>query len=272
MTQIDWLEAEYFAFPGGSDRPSLAVRWERDGREAMALPHRRLAYGEGPRRALELFLPEGADGAPLFVFFHGGYWQRGTREAFAWIVPGFLQAGVGVAMMGYPIAPEVPLEAIVEAAGQGLDCLAEAVPGRSVLLSGHSAGGHLVAMLGAQAGRFESLGLLVRGLLPVSGVFELTPLLGTSVNDALGLDRARAQALSPQLLAVPSVPVLAAVGGEESAEFQRQTGAYARHASGRAGAASIAVPGRNHFTVLDALADPSQPLFRAAVGMLLHVG
>jgi len=262
---LDPLEAAYFEFPGASQRGVLGARWEAAGPAAMAAhPHETVGYGPVEPYALDLFLPQDRPDPAILVFFHGGYWQRRSRRDFAWIAPAFLGQGVGVAMMGYPLAPAARLEEIVQAARAGLDALVRARPAARLLLAGHSAGGHLVAMLAGAAPPKA-----VVGCLPISGVFELTPLLGTSVNDALGLDRARARSLSPRLLEPPRMPVLAAVGSLESDEFRRQSRDYASYV-GVSGtdAGSLEVSGRNHFDVLDAFASPTSPLFRSALGML----
>jgi arylformamidase len=125
-----------------------------------------------------------------------------------------------------------------------------------LLASGHSAGGHLAAWLLARLPAE-----VVAAALPVSGVFWLEPLIGTSINAALGLDAAMAQALSPALLAPPGRPLHAAVGGAESGEFLRQS----RDFAALWGGGFEVLEGLDHFTVLGPLSDPAHPLtIRAA--------
>jgi arylformamidase len=142
--------------------------------------------------------------------------------------------------------------------------------GRPVLATGHSAGGHLTAML--MATDWPALGLparLVPAGLPISGLFELVPLLPTSIATALRLDRAAAEALSPALLPPPAGARLhAVVGGAESSEFIRQT----RDFAGRWGGSWEALPGLNHFTVLAPLSDPASALVARAAELATGLG
>jgi arylformamidase len=110
---------------------------------------------------------------------------------------------------------------------------------------------------------------LVPAGLPISGVFELLPLLPTTIATALRLDAAEAIALSPRLLPPPPGAALhAVVGGAESAEFRRQSREFATAWGGTA----EELPGLNHFTVLDPLADPASPLVARAAAMALAAG
>jgi arylformamidase len=135
-----------------------------------------------------------------------------------------------------------------------------------VLALGHSAGGQLTAMLMATGWRAMDPALppdLVAAGLPISGVFELEPLLPTSIATALRLSPEAARALSPRYLAAPGLPLHCVVGGAESGEFLRQNREFAAAWGGTA----EAIPGANHFTVLDALADPAGAIARHAIRM-----
>lgn len=181
-------------------------------------------------------------------------------------------------MPGYPLCPEVSLAALIEDVRTAVGTLwREAAAlglSRRWLVGGHSAGGHLAATLAATDWTARGLAdLRFAGVLPSSGVFELPPLLATSLNVALHLDLAEATRLSALYLAPPEgLRVIAAVGGAESAEFLRQTHGFARRWSQQGAAvAALELPGRNHFTVQDAWAEPEGALFAAAWG-LLHGG
>jgi arylformamidase len=134
-----------------------------------------------------------------------------------------------------------------------------------MLATGHSAGGHLAAMLLATDWAAHGLPAgTVKSALPIAGLFDLPPLTHTSVNNALGLDEAEARRLSPLFLPSPGLPIHAVVGGLEGAEYTRQAGSIAHAWGGTWEAAE----GMNHFTVVSPLADPSSPLVAAALRLL----
>ena len=247
-------------------RREIFERWRRDSERTRARISNRLElpYGKDPRQRLDLFLPDVAK-APLHLFVHGGYWQSLGKSYFSLLAPAFLRRGIAFAVLGYRLCPTVSLGEIVEDVRQG--CLALrrqatglGVDGDRIQLSGHSAGGHLVAML--LATRWADFGrklppTLFHSALSLSGLFELEPLLGLSQNSALRLDRTTARALSPVLLEpLNRSPLLLAVGGDESAEFHRQSGLI-ETVWGEAGLTvdQLSLPGRNHFTIVDELVD-----------------
>jgi arylformamidase len=271
-----WLEKQYATVTAVPDYPAIAARWARDSAAAvLRFDPEAIAYGTGERRMIDLYRPEGMPEPPVLVFIHGGYWQRRHRRDFAFMVEPWLARGIAVAMVGYPLCPEVTLAALIEDVRTATVTLWNAAPSfglsRRWLVGGHSAGGHLAATLAATdwavRGAHE-LGFV--GVLPSSGVFDLPPLLGTSLNIALGLSHPEAMRLSALYLRPPrGLRVIAAVGGAESAEFLRQSQGLARRwTAGGAEAAVLELPGRNHFTVQDAWAEQGGPMFAAALGLL----
>jgi arylformamidase len=265
MAQDGFLELEYATISRVPDFPAIDARWAEAAKAALAaLPPEVLAYGAHERQAVDLFRP-GADPRGLLVFVHGGYFQRRHRRDFAWIAPPWLARGIAVAVIGYRLCPEVDLATLIEDVQAAAQDALDAVPGVPVLVGGHSAGGHLAATLAARMAAGT-----VHGCIPTSGVFELPPLLATSLNEALKLDLATADRLSAMYLPAPKgLPVLACVGGAESSEFLRQSQGFARRwRSGGAAAVSIEFPHLNHFTMQDEWAVAGGPLMLAAMGML----
>jgi arylformamidase len=194
------------------------------------------------------------------MFIHGGYWQALDKDAFSHLARGALGHGLPVAVAGYPLCPEVPLARIVDAVRAAVPAVAEAT-GRRVVVCGHSAGGHLAAAMAATdwGGRD-----LVPAGLAVSGLFDLEPLVHTSINGALGLDVERARALSPLHWPGPAHRRFECwVGGDESAEYHRQSRDLLRF-WGEQGVDTEyeVVPATDHFTVVGALADPASRLTR----------
>lgn len=220
-------------------------------------PHQRIAYGPGPREVLDLFTPGGQPEAPVAVFLHGGYWQALDGQAFHGIAPALLSHGIAVALPTYDLAPAVGLGRILRQVRTATE-LIRARAGYRPLVFGHSAGGHMAAALLSE-GRAGAA-------VAISGVFDLLPLVGTSLNDALRLDPLMATALSPIHWPIPNgsspggTTLDCWVGADESAEFRRQSHAMAgRWGAGGADTSVRELAGLNHFTVLDPLFDAGNP-------------
>lgn len=248
------------------DHGAVMARWaERAGAARADHPHQRIAYGPGPREVLDLFAPEGQSEAPVAVFLHGGYWQALDGQAFHGIAPALLSHGVALAIPTYDLAPTVSLGQILRQVRAATE-LIRARAGYRPLVFGHSAGGHMAAALLSE-GRAGAA-------VAISGVFDLAPLLETSLNAALGLDPLMATALSPIHWPVPDgsspggTTLDCWVGADESPEFLRQSRAMAER-WGAAGADTrvTELPGLNHFTVLDPLFEADSP----EVARLVHL-
>jgi arylformamidase len=257
------LELEYNNRARVPDHAAHIAGWQRDAaawREAWPGAELGLAYGSGERQKLDLF-PAGPD-APLAVFIHGGYWKALDRGFASHCARGLNLRGVSVAVPGYDLCPAVGIGDIVAQMRAACAFLFRRT-GRRILAMGHSAGGHLSAMLLATDWRALDPALprdLVQAALPVSGVFELEPLLPTTIAEGLNLDDATARALSPRFLPSPGRPMHALVGGAESGEFIRQT----RDMAEAWGGTWEALPGADHFTVIAPFADPGSPIVARA--------
>ncbi len=209
-------------------------------------------YGGHPRCRFDLFL--GSAGAPLVVFIHGGYWQSLSKDRYSFLAAPFLRQGMSVALLGYPLAPEVTIAEIQDHVLSGLEEVfrllkQEACMPESWVLTGHSAGGHLAAAAAhAWGGRRPDL----CGLVPISGLFDLEPLMETSLNEALRLDRDSARALSPLLQSPAEVPLTVIVGAGETLGFLLQSERFFEHyrRSGRNDARLVLLPEANHYSVL----------------------
>lgn len=261
---------EYFARWASE---SAAVRARLDGRLD-------LSYGPSAGQKLDLFLPPSGGPAPCLAFIHGGYWQSLDKGDFSYMAPPFLEAGIAFASLNYDLAPKVGVGEIVrqirtacawlhrEGAALGLD------PAR-LYVAGHSAGGHLAAMVVAtdwadlEADAALPAGL-IKGACGVSGVYDLLPLSLSYHQEVLRLDAETIRTMCP-MTSQPRgrTPIVLAVGAEETAEFLRQQAAYAgvcREAG--APVQVVDLPGRDHFTAVDALAEPDHPLFEATLALL----
>jgi arylformamidase len=234
-------------------------------------------YGPGRYETLDIF-PAAQTQAPLLVFIHGGWWQETRTDSWRFPAPSFVNAGITYVAVNYALAPTVTLDEIVRESRAALAWLARhaeeygADPGR-IHVSGHSAGGHLTAMLLATDWRTFAPDIAphpISGACAVSGAYDLEPLTRTSVNDALGLDLDAARRNSPLYLIPEWAPeLLLAVGGLESPEFKRQQAEFFR-AWTEAGlpARTIDMPECNHFNVIQELGRSESPLFQGLLELI----
>jgi arylformamidase len=255
-------EVEYNNRARVPENPSIMAGWAKDAaayRERHA--PRAIAYGPGGRNSIDLF--PGNDEGPVVVFIHGGYWQALDGSFFSHLAGGLNAHGISVAIPSYDLCPAVTVEAIIQQMRMATRELARL--GRSLVVSGHSAGGHLAACMLAtdwQARDASLPGDPVIAAYAISGLFDLGPLVGTSINKAMGLDDATARAASPLFWKAPARGSLDAVVGEnESAEYFRQSRTIVEQ-WGAAGTATRfgVVAGANHFTAIAPLADPGSPM------------
>ena len=234
-----------------------------------------LAYGPHPRERLDLFLPGGVERPPLQAFFHGGYWRSGEKERYSYIAEAFLDAGAAAAIVEYALVPGVDMDELVRQCRAAVSWLAAAADrlgfdGERIHVSGHSAGGHIVAMLMADG--WEGAGIVKSGL-GLSRLYELEPIRLTYLNETLGLDPAAAARNSPALLTpAGAAPLLLAVGGDERAEFLRQQQAMEDAWLGEGvPITSSVLPGHNHYTIVELLGDADGEL-AAAVRRQMGLG
>lgn len=254
MRQPPDLEAEYNNRARVPEHPAIIQGWMRDAaawREAR--PPRTLAYGPGEREVIDLFAGDGADGGPAALFLHGGYWQAMDRAAFSHMARGLNLNGITVGVAGYDLCPQVRIDDIVVQARTATRALSAHL-GAPATVFGHSAGGHLAACVLATEAAAPAA-------LAISGLFELAPLIPTSLNGALGLDPEAAARLSPLHWEAPAGKRLDLLVGEaESDEFHRQSRILAkRWSAAKVAVRNGVVAGANHFTVLAPFADPDSP-------------
>ena len=281
MAAIDY-EAEYNNRARVPEHPQIFARWTYEAelyRAEMLKADRAelgLTYGSTPRQSVDLFLAVGHDNAPLAIFIHGGWWRSLEPSTFSQMARGPNSRGISVAVVGYDLCPNVTIADIVEQMRRMCAFLWQRF-GRRMMVYGHSAGGHLAAALLATDWRTlypKSPADLVPAAYSISGVFDLTPLLATSVNQDLRLDPAQARQLSPLFWPVPAGRIFdAVVGGLESGEFKRQSSALAQtwqQTGVRTRYEEVA--GTNHFTVIDLLSDPQSAMAARVADLAKAVG
>ena len=256
------------------DHPRYFERWARDSAHARATMtcHLDRRYGDAPGETMDIFPARKGDGSCM-MFIHGGYWRALDKKDHSFFAPAWVGAGVSLVVVNYDLCPKVTVEEIVRQmlrAGRWLWLHAEdyGMDEDRLYVCGHSAGGHLTAMLMAAVWPALDPRLpkdLFKGGLAISGIYDLQPLLQVDwLNADLRLDDAAAIKASPAFLPPATrAPVMTCVGGDESSEFKRQNGLLGERWRG-VFAGDIPMPGRNHFSVLDGFADPSSALFAGA--------
>ncbi|MFT3954645.1 MAG: alpha/beta hydrolase [Piscinibacter sp.] len=273
----DWHDAQYNSRGRIPEHPAILQHWAEASAAARA--QRRcvldIPYGDGERERLDVF-PSERRGAPVLVYIHGGYWRALDKGAQSFVAPSFVDAGAMVVLPGYALCPAVTVEHIVLQLTRALawvwrHAAAHGGDPRRIVVAGHSAGGHLAAMmLRCQWQRVASdlPADLVRRALAVSGVFDLEPLRHAPfLAGDLRLSAADARRLSPAKMPAPAGELIAVAGGDESEEFQRQNALIARAWGRRVVPVCELIAGRHHMNVLHDLADPATRLHALARSM-----
>lgn len=220
-----------------------------------------LPYGQGARERFDLVLPEGVPRG-LMIFVHGGYWRAFDRHYWTHLAAGAQARGWAVALPGYDLCPDVRIAQITKQIARAVEVAAAMVPG-PVVLTGHSAGGHLVARMLAPGLVERAVSDRFARVVPISPLADLRPLLKTSMNEDFRLDMAEAEAESPMLMQKRlDVPVTVWVGGDERPAFLDQAGWLAE----AWGVERHVAEGRHHFDVIESLEIADSDLVEALVG------
>ncbi len=274
MTDPAFLSREYNNRELFPDHPRHFARWAETSARARSIMTCYLdrPYGSSPGETLDIFPSRKGDGSVL-MFIHGGYWRSLDKRDFSFLAPAWVDAGVSLVVVNYDLCPAVSIERIVQqmlAASAWLYRHAEqyGMDEDRLYVSGHSAGGHLAAMMLAALWPVMDRSLprnLYKGGLAVSGVYDLRPLVEVDwLKGDLRLDEASAFKASPAFLPPATrSPLSLAVGGLESSEFKRQNALLGERWK-RVLLEDIPMPGTDHFTVVDGLADPASALFAGA--------
>jgi arylformamidase len=256
------------------DHPQYLARWAEGSQRARdtMTGYRECRYGDMPGETIDIFPARKGDGSCM-MFIHGGYWRSLDKKDFSFLAPAWVDAGVSLAVVNYDLCPKVSMDEIVRQmlrASRWLWLHAEdyGMDQDRLYVSGHSAGGHLTAMMMAAVWPVFDPRLpkdLWKGGLAISGLYDLRPLLDVDfLQTDLRLDEESAERLSPALLPPATrAPVMTCVGGSESGEFLRQNALLGERWRG-AFAGDIPMPGKNHFSVVDGLTDQSSALFQGA--------
>lgn len=276
---IDKAYSPSRSLPAGVFDAHMALYRERSQAVYDAFASERdLCYDAASGQCLDIVPAPGPGLKPAFVFIHGGYWRMLSKNESVYMAPPLVARGITLVAPDYTLAPAATLEEIVRqmramiawlyrhGAEHGID------PER-LFIGGHSAGGHLTAALVAGGWR-ETQGLpedVIKGAMPVSGLFDLEPITRSFVNEWMGLDAARAAALSPiHALPPKACRMVVAWGGDETSGFHEQSLAWLAAWRGAGYVATeLMVPGRHHFDIVLDGGDADSALSRACAAMIL---
>ncbi|MER9373168.1 alpha/beta hydrolase [Mesorhizobium sp. M7A.F.Ca.US.010.02.1.1] len=268
---VDWDDAyANGANIAGSDRwPSAWAEPAQAFRDALSAQGRArldIAYGDGPRNRLDLFLPRAAPKG-LVVIIHGGYWLETDKSLWSHLANGAVGSGFAVAMPSYTLCPNIRIAGIVREIGAAIGEAAAMVDG-PLMLTGHSAGGHLATrMVTISTPLAADVARRIRHVISISGLHDLRPIIRTGMNKALAIDEEEALAESPALLRpMDGARITCWAGGGERAEFLRQNALLANIWTGLGATTSVVIePDRHHYSIVDGLADPAHPLTQSLI-------
>lgn len=269
-----YYEHQYNTRVGVENVPAIFEQWQHDSERArQALTcHIGVPYGDATRETIDLF--PASDATRWIVFVHGGYWRVMTSGHFSYLAAPLVQAGWNVAMIEYDLCPNVTMYTLTEQCRRGLAWLTQNADQYSsgcdeIIITGHSAGGHLTGMLFAT--EWAPYGVdasIISGGIAISGLFDLDPIAATPMNEDLRLDTRSVADLSPARL-VPTVeaPLVLTVGERESSEFHRQNHIL-KGAPGWADITTepVVMQGRHHFDILDDLMNLDSPMWASLLG------
>ena len=274
----DYCNDQYNNGKRVADFRGILERWRVEAAAARRTLSSQLdiAYGLDETESFDLYSPKGSTREPLpvVVFIHGGYWRSLSKSEFSWIAPPYVERGIKVAVVDYGLAPGYPLETIVL---QNMAAIAWiwthakqlGIARDRIVVAGHSAGGHLTAMM--LAARWPDFDRrlpqnVVHAGVAISGLFDMEPLRHAPyLNADLQLTLDRVAPLSPLYMQpATDAPLITAVGGDESDEFKRHTReigiAWAHNLR-----EDVPLPGANHFSACERFVEPRHRLFEATV-------
>jgi arylformamidase len=270
-----WYEQQYYPSASIANASEIIPAWEKRSANTRR-QHAFIAdikYGTHRRETIDLFRVP--DAKATVIYIHGGYWEMLSKIETSFVADGFLGQGISVALINYPLCPEVRIGDIRKSVLKAFAhlYLNALTPDEreNIVVTGHSAGGYLAAAHLAHEWATDNLPPNpIVGVIALSGIYDVAPLMHTGMNATLKIDEQQAAALNLVTAPIRTKAQLAlAVGGDEPSEFHRQTTDLAK-AWHMLSPQIIALPGANHFTLVDSLASPEGELNAIAKTMLAN--
>ena len=276
MTELNWYELQYnprtTVANAGEIIPNWKIKAERT--RARFSFDADISYGPHPREVLDYYRAPNAKGALIYI--HGGYWRMLSKVETSWVADGFVEQGASVALINYPLCPEVTLSdirgSIIRSFVHLYTKILNDEERKNIVLAGHSAGGYLAALhLATDWTKFGLPENPIAGVIAISGIYDVAPLMQTTMNADIGITESTAPDLNLMTAELKSqAPIIFVVGGDEPEEFHRQAAVQAK-AWAEIKPRNLSLAGANHFTVVDALATPGSELNTIAHAMLSGV-
>ena len=270
--ELEELIRQYNPRAAVPDHEVWKAHWGLDSERARRTlqGHLRVPYGDTPGQCMDVF-PAKAPGAPVQVFVHGGFWRFLDSFDHTLIAPMFHEAGAATVLLNYDLCPTVPLSEVITQIRRGLKAVYDRADEYGydrdkLFISGHSAGGHLCAMLAATD--CAALGMpadAIKGATFVSGLFDLTPMLQVPGGEDLQITAKTVPDVSPLWNLPPThMPLIIAVGGHETREWIRQTDDFVAKCRANGSDVTALMPDYdNHYSILYTIGNPVTELGQA---------
>lgn len=264
---MDDVEFQYLTGQARPGFPALFEEFERRSADAVrdGACELDLRYGAAERCTFDFF-DAGPAARGVLIYLHAGYWQRRDKAGFRFIAPALVRRGLHVAMVNYPLCPTVSLAGLTETVRAAVPAvLGRADAALPLVAAGHSAGGHLAMEMALTDWTARGLPMAtVAGVIALSGLYDLAPLVQTSLNENLRLDAASAADASPLYRAAPDGPPLLLAAGADETPAMREQSRRMHEVWLAMGNPSVLhlEPGADHFSLLQRLVAPRSALGR----------